>query len=68
MICYVCRAQATGICTSCGAALCESHFRQALTYTVGGMRFGCPHGLGARETTALPRATDTALMRPRRAV
>jgi hypothetical protein len=58
MICYVCRAQAAGICTSCGAALCEDHFRAARTYAVGGTRFGCPHSVTARETTARPRETD----------
>jgi len=67
LICYVCRTQATGICTSCGAALCETHFREARTYAVGGARFGCPHSI-ARETTELPRATDTLVTRPTRAV
>jgi hypothetical protein len=68
MICYVCRAPANGICTSCGAALCDTHFREARTYAVGGARFGCPHGVAARETTARPRATDMFPTRPRRAV
>ncbi len=68
MICYLCRAQAAGICTSCGAALCEPHFREARTYAVGGTRFGCPHGVAARDATELPRSTDTLVTRPRRTV
>ncbi len=68
MICYVCCAQAAGICTSCGAALCEIHFREARTYTVGGARFGCPHGVAARETIALRQAAEVIPTRPRRVV
>ena len=48
MDCYECsiRAETTaasGFCTRCGVALCIDHLREAATYAVGGMRFGCPH-------------------------
>jgi hypothetical protein len=54
MTCYVCRAEAAGICTSCGAALCEAHFRETRTYSVGGARYGCPHLIATRQATERP--------------
>jgi len=64
MRCYVCRAETVGICTNCGAALCEAHFRETRSYSVGGTRFGCPHLIGARQATerslsAVPLARTT---------
>lgn len=67
MSCYVCRAEAAGICTNCGAALCEAHFREARTYAVGGARFGCPHSISSRQATER-QLSDTLPTRARRAV
>ena len=66
MTCFVCRADAVGICTHCGAALCAAHFREARAYSVGGMRFGCPHVSVSGQATERPR-TSIPLARSMRA-
>lgn len=57
MSCYMCHADAAGICTRCGAALCAAHFREARTYAVGGTRFSCPHVGMSGQATKRTRAS-----------
>ncbi len=48
MNCTVCAKSgvtkpAVALCQKCLIALCEQHRTQADAYTVGGMKYGCPH-------------------------
>ena len=48
MNCYVCSLEgvtsaSVAICTHCGVAMCLKHVQEAGTYSVGGMKYDCPH-------------------------
>lgn len=48
MNCYVCgrsggAVPAVAICLHCGAGLCMTHFAEARSTSVAGMRYTCPH-------------------------
>jgi hypothetical protein len=62
MNCYVCvlehaTSTAVAICSHCGVALCMQHLREAQSYSIGGMKYDCPHGQAkAAEPVSQPRA------------
>ena len=48
MDCYLCaldsqERKAVANCRHCGVGLCADHWREADSYRVGGMRYGCAH-------------------------
>ncbi len=54
MNCYVCilenvTSASVAICAHCGVAMCLKHVKEAQSYSVGGMKYGCPHTLTKAE-------------------
>ena len=52
MDCFECAVKgeavaAVATCRHCGVGLCLDHLREAQSYTVAGMHYGCPHDLTA---------------------
>jgi|DewCreStandDraft_2_1066082.scaffolds.fasta_scaffold00007_347 hypothetical protein len=48
MTCYICSrggnaAPAVAVCIHCGAGLCMTHFVEAQSASVAGMKYTCPH-------------------------
>jgi hypothetical protein len=61
--CLVCgrlgtEATVVGVCLGCGAMLCAAHRREAASAGPAGMRWGCPHVVGAQERPETPSTAE----------